>query len=45
MGNDLSRGLLLFSKGKKLGETGLRWLKIHIANLMGYDKLSYDDRH
>jgi DNA-directed RNA polymerase len=32
--------LLEFSEGKALGETGLRWLKIHLANKMGKDKLS-----
>lgn len=38
IGNDLSRGLLMFANGKKLGKTGLKWLKIHCANLMGKDK-------
>ena len=38
IGNDLSRGLLAFADGKKLGESGLKWLKIHCANLMGKDK-------
>ncbi len=38
MGNDLSRGLLLLGKGQKLGKHGLKWLKIHCANLMGKDK-------
>lgn len=40
IGADLSRGLLLFAKGKELGENGLRWLKTHLANKMGKDKLS-----
>ncbi|KAG7935766.1 hypothetical protein KL934_002325 [Ogataea polymorpha] len=44
LGNDLSRGLLKFWNGKQLGEEGLRWLKIHVCNLMGFDKLSLDDR-
>jgi len=35
IGNDLSRGLLLFADGKKLGPLGVKWLKIHCANLMG----------
>jgi DNA-directed RNA polymerase len=38
IGNDLSRGLLLFADGKRLGKSGFRWLKIHCANLMGKDK-------
>ncbi|KAG0644819.1 hypothetical protein HOY80DRAFT_1027224 [Tuber brumale] len=44
IGNDLSRGLLMFSKGKEVTETGLRWMKIHLANLAGYDKASFTDR-
>lgn len=44
MGDDLSRGLLTFGEAKPLGERGLRWLKIHIANLYGYDKANFDDR-
>ncbi|EAS34917.3 mitochondrial DNA-directed RNA polymerase [Coccidioides immitis RS] len=44
MGPDMCRGLLLFSKGRELGERGLRWLKIHIANVYGYDKASFDER-
>jgi DNA-directed RNA polymerase len=42
IGHDLARGLLLFGQGKRLGEDGLRWLKIHTANLMGKDKASID---
>lgn len=44
MGPDIARGLLEFSAGKKLGNSGLRWLKIHLANKMGKDKLSMEDR-
>lgn len=44
MGSDISRGLLEFSTGKRLGEKGFRWLKIHLANKMGKDKLSNVDR-
>ncbi|KAJ9489992.1 hypothetical protein VN97_g3295 [Penicillium thymicola] len=44
MGADNSRGLLLFDKGKALGESGMRWLKIQIANLFGYDKASMSER-
>jgi DNA-directed RNA polymerase len=44
IGDDLSRGLLMFAEGKELGENGLKWLKIHCANLAGYDKASFADR-
>ena len=44
MGADNCRGLLVFAKGKELGEHGLRWLKIHLANVFGYDKASLDER-
>ncbi|GAB1319286.1 DNA-directed RNA polymerase [Madurella fahalii] len=44
MGADHMRGLLLFAKGKPLGETGLRWLKIHLANVYGFDKASLQER-
>ncbi|CAE6504203.1 unnamed protein product [Rhizoctonia solani] len=44
IGDDLSRGLLLFSERRPLGQRGLRWLKIHLANLYGYDKASFDER-
>lgn len=44
MGADNSRGLLLFSEAKPLGENGLRWLKIQIANLAGFDKASMSER-
>ncbi|KAK3129245.1 hypothetical protein QOZ80_6BG0474680 [Eleusine coracana subsp. coracana] len=46
LGSDLCRGVLEFAEGRPLGETGLRWLKIHLANLYagGVDKLSYDGR-
>ncbi|KAK2763279.1 DNA-directed RNA polymerase [Arachnomyces sp. PD_36] len=44
MGADNCRGLLLFSKGKPLGEKGLWWLKIHLANVFGFDKASLQER-
>lgn len=44
MGADNSRGLLLFDKGKALGVSGMRWLKIQIANLFGFDKASMSER-
>eukprot|EP01023_Acetabularia_acetabulum_P055226 TRINITY_DN6357_c0_g3_i1.p1 TRINITY_DN6357_c0_g3~~TRINITY_DN6357_c0_g3_i1.p1 ORF type:complete len:1012 (-),score=142.80 TRINITY_DN6357_c0_g3_i1:272-3307(-) len=46
MGGDFSRGLLLFSEGKPLGERGLFWLKVHLANCKGkpVDKLPMEER-
>ncbi|KAL9097042.1 MAG: hypothetical protein Q9165_001006 [Trypethelium subeluteriae] len=44
MGADNARGLLVFANGKALGEDGLRWLKIHLANVFGYDKASLKER-
>lgn len=44
MGADHCRGLLKFGKGKELGESGLRWLKIHLANVYGFDKASLSER-
>ncbi|KAI9665551.1 MAG: DNA-directed RNA polymerase [Alyxoria varia] len=44
MGADNVRALFQFSKGMELGEAGLTWLKIHLANVYGYDKESLQDR-
>jgi DNA-directed RNA polymerase len=44
LGNDLSRGLLIFWKGKKLGPQGLDWLKVHLSNLFGIDKAPLSGR-
>ncbi|KAG6473487.1 DNA-directed RNA polymerase 1B, mitochondrial-like [Zingiber officinale] len=46
LGSDLCRGILEFAEGRALGKSGLRWLKIHLANLYGggVNKLSYDGR-
>lgn len=46
LGNDLCRGILEFAEGRPLGKSGLRWLKIHLANVYGggVDKLSYEGR-
>ena len=43
-GDDVARGLLRFADKKRLGERGWFWLKIHIANLLGKDKLTFADR-
>ncbi|KAK9277423.1 hypothetical protein L1049_006966 [Liquidambar formosana] len=46
LGSDLCRGILEFAEGRPLGNSGLHWLKIHLANLYGggVDKLSYEGR-
>lgn len=44
LGNDLSRGLLIFWEGKELGEDGLKWLKVHLSNLFGIDKAPLHER-
>ncbi|GFO50279.1 DNA-directed RNA polymerase [Plakobranchus ocellatus] len=40
LGSDNVRGMLLFAKGKPLGEKGYDWLKIHLINLTGLKKRS-----
>ncbi|PAV56199.1 hypothetical protein WR25_09515 [Diploscapter pachys] len=35
MGDDVSRSLLKFAKGRPLGRDGMRWLKLHCINLTG----------
>ncbi|QLQ79319.1 hypothetical protein HG537_0B06670 [Torulaspora globosa] len=44
LGNDMSRGLLIFWKGKRLGPQGLMWLKVHLSNLFGFDKAPLVER-
>ncbi|CUM66121.1 uncharacterized protein PRCAT00003777001 [Priceomyces carsonii] len=44
LGNDMTRSLFLFWDGKELGERGLVWLKIHLANLYGIDKAPLHER-
>ncbi|KAL0930325.1 DNA-directed RNA mitochondrial polymerase [Colletotrichum truncatum] len=44
MGADHVRGLLRFAKGRELGEKGLEWLKVHLANVYGFDKASLKGR-
>jgi DNA-directed RNA polymerase len=44
VGSDLCRGMLKFAEAKPLGPRGLYWLKVHLANFAGKDKISFDDR-
>jgi len=43
MGADLAWGILEFAEGRWLGQSGVRWLKIHLANKIGKDKLPLDE--
>ena len=43
-GDDAAKGLLLFTEGKPLGQRGVYWLAVHLANTWGEDKVSFDDR-
>lgn len=42
--DDSGKALLQFAVGKPLGDSGAFWLAIHIANLFGIDKVSFDER-
>jgi DNA-directed RNA polymerase len=44
VGSDLCRGMLKFAEAKPLGPRGLYWLKVHLANFAGKDKMSFDER-
>lgn len=43
-GNDLQRGLLEFAEGDPLDLEGLQWLRVHLANTYGVDKVSFTER-
>lgn len=43
-GSQIAKSILHFSEKKPLGEKGVYWLKVHIANSYGYDKTRMDDR-
>ena len=43
-GADYVKGLLEFAEGKRIGEDGIFWLKVHTANLFGVDKVPFEDR-
>ena len=43
-GDDFAKALLQFAEGKPIGEDGFAWLKVHLANTFGVDKVSMEDR-
>jgi DNA-directed RNA polymerase len=43
-GDDVSKALLKFAEGKKLGTNGAYWLAVHGANCYGMDKVTFEDR-
>ena len=42
--DDTGKALLEFAEGVELGEEGAWWLAVHIANVWGEDKVSFDER-
>ena len=44
-GSDQTRSLIEFANPKPLGPDGYRWLSIHLANSIGEDKSTFDDRY
>lgn len=42
--DDLTKALLMFARGKRLGEEGLYWLAVKLAGCAGKDKMQFDDR-
>lgn len=42
--DDAGKALLRFAEGKPLGVRGGYWLAVHIANLFGVDKVSFEER-
>jgi len=43
-GDDMAKGVLHFAEGLPLGEDGAYWLAVHLANMFGVDKVSFEDR-
>jgi len=43
-GDKINKSYLKFADGIPLGADGYRWLTIHLANCLGYDKDSLEDR-
>lgn len=43
-GSDMAKATLHFAEKKPLGPRGVYWLKVHIANSLGFDKARMDER-
>jgi len=43
-GDDVAKGVLHFAEGVSLGEDGAYWLAVHVANMFGVDKASFEER-
>jgi len=43
-GADFARGVLELGEWKEPGESGMRWIKIHLAGCCGVDKCDFDTR-
>ena len=43
-GQHYTKAMLEFGDGRVLDETGMHWLKVHLANTYGLDKKPYDER-
>ena len=43
-GTDYQKALIRFAEGKPIGESGVAWLAIHVANTFGVDKVSLAER-
>ena len=44
IGSDTVRGMMMFSKKKRLGERGWFWLNVNLANKFGFDKVPNRER-
>jgi len=43
-GADLDKSLIMAAEPEQVSSTGLYWIKVNLANLMGVDKVCFDDR-
>lgn len=43
-GDDLAKSLLTFAEGHPITDAGAHWLAVHLANLFGHDKISFEER-